>query len=226
MKVLLLLLSLLIVQSTLCRPASDSSKLVANRSLSLIPTSNLDKYVDKLYKKADINRDGTLSFTETYEMVLKIYIYLNRQASITPPNRDQVLRLFLGKDIDKDNTIGRDEFYALVKTIYSGALTRLVAHKVVTMIGAPVLAEYILRILKGKKWFRIFATTVVPDNLHNLVLSESVARSSLIVLMVMTLGNVFLAAVDRVLEAMLPKEEPNDILMSKPTVTVRVRGLS
>lgn len=42
-------------------------------------SSRFEKFVDKLFDEADTNNDGTVELGEVYEMVLQMYIKLNRQ---------------------------------------------------------------------------------------------------------------------------------------------------
>lgn len=108
--------------------------------------SRFEKFVDKLFESADTNNDGSVSLGETYEMVLQMYVKLNRQAPIPPPSRQKLYKLFRASDVDRNDRISREEFTSLAKTLGRRAMTRLVAHKAVTLIGAPLWLPRLYRL--------------------------------------------------------------------------------
>jgi len=171
-----------------------------NTAMQLFPGSRFESFVDKVFDRADTNKDGTIDLAETYEMVLQIYVKLNRQAPIPPPPRHKVYELFQASDIDKNNRISRDEFSKLARTLGRRAITRLLAHKLVTLIGAPILAEFTLRQFMGRAWLHKLAARVIPEPFLSTVTSVSFCRTILIILFVASLGNIVLGVVNFVLD--------------------------
>ena len=104
-------------------------------------TSGITKFVDRLFDETDTNNDGTISFDEAYVGFLLLYIQLNRQAPIPPPSRKTALLLFLQADIDNSNVLNRDQYRLLLQKMVRRAFFRLSSHKLVTWVGAPLLAE-------------------------------------------------------------------------------------
>ena len=174
-------------------------------------SSNFDRFVNKLFDDADTNQDGSVSFSEAYEMILKLYVRLNRRAPIPPPTRKKVLILYLDADLSKNNRLDREEFRGLAKTAARRALSRLVAHKVVKWFCAPLLAEYLVRTLASKQWPENLAKAIIPNGLHEKVLpvvtSKSFCRTVLIVAFVVSLGNLVLGIVNWILDMSLPDEK-------------------
>ena len=142
-----------------------------------------------------------MDIAETYEMVLKLYLKLNRQAPIPPPSRATVLAFFRESDVDGNRRISRDEFGRLARIIGRRAIFRLVAHKMVTLIGAPLLAEYTLRrLLIGRPHLHAWAARVVPERYLGTLTSVTLWRTVLIVLFVASMGNIALGIVDFLLD--------------------------
>lgn len=164
----------------------------------------LEKYVDKLFNEADTNHDDTINLTEAYEMVLRVYIKLNQKAPIPPPSRDKVYRIFRASDTNHDDQISRDEFTSLVRTLGRRAMFRLVAHKLVTLIGAPLLATELIQILRQQPFVRRrlpkYAAYLIPDHLEAELMSASFARTALIIVFVATLGNITIGIVNFLLD--------------------------
>lgn len=109
------------------------------------------KHAAKLFQEADLNKDGTLDMGEVYDLVLKFYIDINRTAPIPPPSRSKVLTLLRKSKSDKDNsgTIDEQEFERLLATLYGVASSRVVAHKIVSNVVAPLAAVAAFDFLKG-----------------------------------------------------------------------------
>jgi hypothetical protein len=103
--------------------------------------SGINKFVDHLFDETDTNNDGTISFDEAYVGFLLLYIQLNRRAPIPPPSRDKALLLFLQADIDNSNVLNREQYGLLLQKMVRRAFFRLSSHKLVTWVGAPLLAE-------------------------------------------------------------------------------------
>jgi hypothetical protein len=196
--------------------ASKSSSFVLT---DVITQSRFDRMVNKIFDDADSNKDGSISFAECYELVLNLYININRQAPIPPPSRRTVHQLFIKEDISRDQRLQREEFKKLARVLGSRAATRLAAHKVVTLIGAPLLAAYVVRRLTGKEWLPAFAAWVVPDSLEEKVLpvitSKNFCRTVLIVIFVSTLGNFIFRNINWILDKSLPKDELEERMFYK-----------
>jgi len=160
----------------------------------------VERFLDKVFDQADTNKDGTVDIAETYEMVLQLYLKLNRQAPIPPPSRATVLQFFRESDVDGNRRISRDEFGRLARIIGRRAMFRLVAHKMVTLLGAPLLAEYTLRRLIGRPHLHAWAARVLPERYLGTLTSVTLWRTVLIVLFVASMGNIVLGIVDFLLD--------------------------
>jgi len=207
------LLSLLFCWLPLVSQAAQTSPgLFRKKSYPILSrSSRFERFVDKLFDDADTNHDGSVSYAETYALILKIYVHLNRQAPIPPPNRKKVLQLFWEADQVPNRKLSREEFHGLAKTVGRRALSRLLAHKLVTLLGAPLLAAYLVRLLSGKEWLPELASTIVPQRFHEKVLpvvtSKAFCRTVLIVALVATLGNIVMKTVNWILDLNLINEE-------------------
>lgn len=177
-------------------------------------TSRFDKLITKLFDDADRNRDGKITFQECYALVLKIYIYINRQAPIPPPTRKAVRCLFDHYDENRNNAVSREEFTALAHVLGRRAIFRVATHKTVQIVGAPIFAVYTVRRLKDKKWIPKVAEALVPRPLHKKVLpvvtSQPFCRTVLVVSFVTTLGNIATRGVNVILRGTLPEEDKED----------------
>jgi hypothetical protein len=177
--------------------------------------SLIDRFVDKMFKDTDVNHDGTISFQEVYEGVLKFYIKLNQQAPIPPPTRDKVILLFLQADDSHTYSLDREEYASLLRKLLRRALFRLAVQKVVTLVGAPLLSEFIVRKLAHKEEVvKNLARWIVPGRFHEKVIpvvtSQGFHRALWITILVATLGNFCLKSVNFLLDLSLPKSVPTD----------------
>lgn len=183
--------------------------------------SRFDRFVQKIFDDADTDLDDFVSFNEAYELVLKMYVQINRQAPIPPPSRAKVLQLYIQADKTHDKHLNRDEFRELARVLGRRAMSRLVAHKIVTLFGAPLLAEYLVRTLATKNWVRDLADVIVPNRFHERILpvitSITFCRTVLVVLSVMTLGNIVLSLMNWVLDMSLSDENIDPKLSKKYT---------
>ncbi|KAL3899250.1 MAG: hypothetical protein SGARI_006501 [Bacillariaceae sp.] len=184
--------------------------------------SRIQRFVDKQFDNTDADHDGTISFQEAYEGVLKFYITLNRQAPIPPPSREKVLLLFKQADKTQNNKLDRVEYGKLLERTMRRAFIRLGVHKAVTILGAPLLAEFIVRKLAHRKeWLdRVLRKWIVPIKFQEKVIpvlvSSGFHRALWITILVATLGNFCLNIVNFVLDLSLtdpdkkkPKVEEN-----------------
>jgi hypothetical protein len=167
----------------------------------------IDRLIDRVFDETDTNHDHTISFQEAYESVLKLYIQLNRQAPVPPPKRDIVLKLYNRADKCHNHRLNREEFQSLARMVTRRAVIRLVAHKAVTLLGAPLLAEWIVRSITGPdiapRWEATIRWVCPPpflDQVLPVVTSITFLRAVWVVLLVATLGNLCLNAVNVILE--------------------------
>ena len=70
------------------------------------------------------------------------YIELNRKAPIPPPSKQRVKLLYDSADWSHNKRLDSDEFQALASTLAARGYTRLLAHKIVTIVVAPLVANY------------------------------------------------------------------------------------
>ena len=193
------------------RTPSSSLTTVLNPQSS----SRFDRFLTKLYDGADVDHDGSISTDELYLLVLKLYIQLNRQAPIPAPSREQINRLYRKADINHNNKITRDEFTMLAKMIGRRASLRLIAHKCITLLCAPLLAEYVLRQLsKHQEYLHSLAETIVPNRFHNKVLpiitSRSFCRTIVLIAFIVSLGNLVLNIVNWFLDHAIADDDYDD----------------
>jgi len=182
----------------------------------------MDNFVDKLFEETDTNEDGMVSFEEAYVGCLLLYVRLNRRAPIPPPSREKFRRIFLKATgrCHKLNELNlllldKEEYGEILKRIVGRAMLRLTSHKVVTLIGAPLLAEMMVRSLAAhQEGFEQLMRFVVPDNWHENIMpiltSKAFHRGFWMVVLVVTLGNTCLAAVTFLLDLGLPKTMSED----------------
>jgi hypothetical protein len=94
---------------------------------------------------------------------------------------------FSESDIDKDGRVSRTEFTQLVSVILRRATSRLVAHKLVTLIGAPLLAAKLVKVFKGQEdRLPNLVARIVPPKLFPFVTN---VRTFLLVGLVASLGS-------------------------------------
>lgn len=197
-------------------PKDGESDLSAAASRGHIGFVSSRRLVDKIFDGADTNKDGTVNFYEVYELVLKFYISINQQAPIPPPSKKRVLQLFLNADTSHDNRLNREEFHGLANILARRAVTRVAAHKLLTLVGAPLLAEYLIRKFTGVSIMPKIAEALVPDRYEEKVMpvvtSPAFCRTLLIIVLVATLGNVVMNMVNKILDLRLGDEDKDERL--------------
>lgn len=198
----LFLLHLCIIgnSSAISAPNGTPTPVAASRS------NPYDRFIQKIYNNADTNHDGSIAFEEAYVMVLKLYIEINRQAPINPPSRSKVQRLFNLSDKNRNNRIQRDEFTQLANLLARRALARIVTCKMISLVGAPIVANYLVEVLSEQEWLPQLAESIVPEPLLPTVTSPAFGRTVLIVIFLQTLGKTVMNTVNILLDWALPRE--------------------
>ena len=178
--------------------------------------------IQKLFDNADTNHDGSISRDEAYILVLKWYIKINQRAPIQPPSRQTVNQLFdllMDSDKDKNCSISMDEFGNFCAVLWRRALVRVVIHKLVTFVGAPLLAEYI--VTKSSQQTNVVATLqslcqkLVPARFYPKVATKAFGRTALIILFCVTLGNFVMGRVNDVQAFWLHYQERRKIALQE-----------
>ena len=112
--------------------------------------------IKKTFENADTNNNGKISINEAYDLVLQIYLEINRDAPVDPPTRKEVEELFIASDANSNGNIEFDEFKRLVMILMSRAETSLVMYKVLSMVVAPLLSWKVVNVvsstLQYSKW--------------------------------------------------------------------------
>jgi hypothetical protein len=180
-------------RNDLATKTSIATSKVGTEIADNVRKSRIQRFVDKQFDKTDEDHDGTVSFQEAYEGVLKFYITLNRQAPIPPPSRDKVRLLYNQADKTHNNKLDRGEYGKLLERTMRRAFVRLAVHKSVTILGAPLLAEVIVRKLAAKKeWIERVCQHIVPlrfqDKMIPIFVSSGFHRALWIMIFVATLG--------------------------------------
>jgi hypothetical protein len=198
---------------------ADLSVAASRRDIGFVSRQRI---VDKIFDGADSNHDGSVDFSEVYELVLKFYITINQQAPIPPPSKKRVLQLFLNADTSHNNRLNREEFKGVVNILASRAVARVTAHKLVTLVGAPLLAEYLLRAFTGVSFLPRFAEFLVPDQYEAKILpvitSHAFCRTLLVIILVSTLGNFVMKTVNFLLDLKLGDEDKDERLKALGTI--------
>lgn len=190
--------SLLCIVSTLISVSAASIPLGAGgASRKIIFTRRpyapaFEKYAHKIYDNADSDHDGSVSLSECYELVLRMYIKINQKASIPPPSRENVLRIFKESDRNNNRRISREEFIDLAAILCRRATLAVMAHSLVTYLVAPMVAEYMVRTYAEKRWLVQLANNVVPSKWLPMVSTRAFGRTILTAIFVSTLGNCVL----------------------------------
>lgn len=198
---------------------TKGSSILSSFSRPRFYKSSIERFIDKSFHERDINGDGMISFEEAYVGCLLLYVRLNQQAPIPPPSREKFLRIFVkaankhsnngNKGSTSSTLLDKDEYRFIMRTIVERAFFRLTSYKVVTLAGAPLLAEMIVRSLAHRKGsLESFLRSVIPVDYHETwiptLTSKAFHRGLWMVILVTTLGNVVLGGVTRLLDMSLP----------------------
>mmetsp|Transcript_5299 Transcript_5299/g.8708 ORF Transcript_5299/g.8708 Transcript_5299/m.8708 type:complete len:323 (+) Transcript_5299:167-1135(+) len=180
------------------------------------PNRPLDRVSQQLFDDADVNGDGWITVTEAYEFVLQMYIVMNRHAPLSPPSRSKVEQLFYEYDNNRhDRGLNKDEFMQLLQHFTQRAASTMVAHQWVTLVGAPLLTEGVLRFVRPvfQKCdpLKLLVQTALPSRLMPIVTSITFLRSILLLFFATTLADIVLATVNWILDLTTPAATPPDI---------------
>uniref|UniRef100_A0A7S0L3G9 EF-hand domain-containing protein n=1 Tax=Coccolithus braarudii TaxID=221442 RepID=A0A7S0L3G9_9EUKA len=151
---------------------------------------------DKVFEAADSNSDGAIDEQEVYELVLKVCVVLNRQAPIKAPTKASVLAVYQSSDGDGDGRLSKYEFQRIAATIFIGGIGRVIAHKVISLLIAPLLAAELARRLDRWQCFYPLSRRVLPASLHARVLNKAFFQTALTVVFVTSLSGLVLDLID------------------------------
>jgi hypothetical protein len=143
--------------------------------------NRMNEFIDQTFDDADTNKNGLISVSEAYALVLHIYLKINRKAPIPPPSRSKVEDLFNNADMDKNGQLKRDEFKRLMLILVSRASTRLLSYKLLTTVLAPLLASQIVHFLSGNVGaLEGAANQLVSEKYLKIFMSDSVWLEGLV----------------------------------------------
>lgn len=184
---------------------------VSKRSLlqNLSDTKRLswDRQLTEVFYEADFNRDGYVTFDECYERLLRFYIKLNQQAPIPPPDRTTVMQLYKNADLNHNHRLNLSEFKQLAQALIGRAYTRLLVHKLVTILIGPYLATTFVHIVATepvleplRKEAAILINQLrMPSSLSTVLQSMHFWKTIFLIFTVSRLGNIVLHFVNYVL---------------------------
>ena len=144
----------------------------------------------RAFDVADYNKDGSVDATEAYMVVLQLYVQINRHAPVNPPPRGLVLKLFAAADKEKTGKLSRDEFSSLASVLCARAVIRIVLHKVMTLLGGPLCASWLVLKLPGRSSVTTLFARIIPVRFHAVMLTQGFARILLTVGFCVSLGNI------------------------------------
>lgn len=167
------------------------------------PASKWDKYLTVIYNEADRDNDGSVSFDECYERLLRFYIKLNQQAPIPPPSRAEVKLLYKAADWNGNRCLNCNEFKYLASELAKRAYTRLLVHKFVTAVVAPFVATSLahhLSSVRGLAEIRHVlsdaATATLPKVAAQTLQSTHFWSTVFLIFTVSKLGNIVIETVN------------------------------
>jgi len=222
----------------LSRSVSRGGLIAANAAESAgcnnIP--GLEGMINDIFDAADTNKDGRVDISESYVLILKLYIKVNRQAPVNPPSFQVAEVLFRAADNDGSGRLNKGEFLELATTLLGRAGLRVAAYKVITLLAAPFLGAYLAATAcrsyaaapgggGGPRplWaacvdgLLAWLGSVLPASAEAAVLSEGFLRTLLMIAFIATLGKATLAAFDSLLNFFARREAEE----SEPPATMR-----
>ena len=167
-----------------------------------------DRQLTEVFYEADFNRDGCVTFDECYERLLRFYIKLNQQAPIPPPDRHTVLQMYKNADLNHNQRLNLSEFKQLAQALIGRAYTRLLVHKLVTVLIGPYLAttlvhivatEPVLEPLRKEASVLISEQLRLPSSLASALQSTHFWKTIFLIFTVSQLGNIVLNFVNYLL---------------------------
>jgi len=220
------------------RSVSRGGEIAANAAESAgcnnIP--GLKGMINDIFDAADTNKDGRVDIDESYVLILKLYIKVNRQAPVNPPSREVSEVLFRAADNDGSGRLNKEEFLELATTLLGRAGLRVAAYKAITLLAAPFLGAYLAamacrsyaaapgggggpRPLWAASVDGLLAGlgSVLPDSAEAAVFSEDFLRTLLMIGFIATLGKTTLAAFDSLLNFFARREADE----SEPPATMK-----
>lgn len=171
---------------------TSTSSRGAGNPLPLPMTNNslISKLTDLFFDKLDEDKDGALSFDEFYEIMLLISVKVNRQAPVPPPTKAIARVLFEKADADNSGKLTKDEIKTVAVLAMPRTAIRVGSHKIISFLGAPMLAMKTVESLKGNDWVLDLGKKWVPEKFHDMVLTEDFWKLALTVSFVSVLGNL------------------------------------
>jgi EF-hand domain pair len=186
------------------------SKRSVLQNLSDTKRLSWDRQLTEVFYEADFNRDGYVTFDECYERLLRFYIKLNQQAPIPPPDRNTVLQLYKNADLNHNQRLSLSEFKQLAQALIGRAYTRLLVHKLVTVLIGPYLATTFVHFvataptlapLRKEASILISEHLRLPSSLSSVLQSTHFWRTIFLIFTVSQLGNIVLNFVNYLLYA-------------------------
>lgn len=206
---------LLLSPSLAFRPPKKATILVqddGSEGTSKQPTGRYERFLQSVFESADTDKDGKMTLTETYQWVLRLYIQINRQAPINPPTMSQLERIVDVMDTDGDDSIGKEDFRALAELLWRRAGARIAANKIITVVIAPLLAEWTLQWFKQQVWlYETVVVPYVPERFAHIVTNPVLGRTILVVAFVSTLGGFIMELVNDLLDKQIERREEHEV---------------
>jgi hypothetical protein len=177
------------------------TEVLSRRSMLWNRPKSWDRQLTQVYHDADLNRDGSITFDECYERLLRFYIKLNQQAPIPPPDRADVLQLYKRADWNHNRRLNLEEFKQLAIVLIERAYLRLLVHKFVTILIGPFLATTLVYEVSTRAAFQPFRTAVatflneqvfIPNALATTLQSAHFWKTVVLIFTVSHLGNMVL----------------------------------
>jgi hypothetical protein len=126
--------------------------------------------------------------------------------------------MYLEADVTRTGRLNRGEFGSLAKRVSRRAVLRVGANKMVTIVGAPALAEAFVRVMsRYRVTIEAMFRFLIPNRFHDYVLptpllSPAFHRSIWTIIFVATLGNICLGFVNFILDLSLPAENEEEAI--------------
>jgi hypothetical protein len=187
------------IENGLTMAISKRSLLQSFTDMMTTKKLSWDRQLTQIFYEADFNRDGIVTFDECYERLLRFYIVLNQQAPIPPPDRHTVLQFYKTADLNHNQRLNLSEFKHLAHMLISRAYTRLLVHKLVTIIIGPFLATTLVHVIATEPTFEsirsdlsILINEYIPSSLASVLQSQHFWKTIFLIFTVSQLGNIVL----------------------------------